>query len=285
MPKPTIPYEQLHANDEESGSVGKTQIKKTFEVLGTQRRDFIFETFGYVAVNQGDQNVYIRTLGWECPDWPGLFPKEWRIKKAGRSRIDENNADGIGVYAKSHIEITWGEPEFQDLTEDLDTGSVVLWSIRVLGKNSYETIPNRNIKFSSDNKPINQPIAVTSQETHYELTLHRIPILPTAQFEQIQGCCNPAQFTARDKNGNVLIDAPAETLKLDDWYTDERETTFSVDGVFIPSWTVRLLLVKRLNGWNKVRRPDTGAIAATTPSGGITPISPLDFGFLLSLQT
>ena len=284
MATPTVAFEQIHKGTEESGSVGRSEIRKVFEVGWADRRDFIFQTFGYLSVNEGGQTVINRTLGWECPDWPGLFPLSWRSKHIGRSQVDESGSEPVGAYDRAHVEITWGTPEFQDLTEDPNTGSVVLWSIRVLGKNSYRTLPNRNLKFSTDNKPIGQPVAITAQETNYELTLHRIPILPTDQFEQMQGCCNSALFEAKDAAGRTLISAPAQTLKLDDWSTDERETTFSVDGVFIPAWTVRLLLVKRRDGWNNLTRPDTGALGAVTPSGGVTPISSISFNFLLTLQ-
>lgn len=272
MPEPQgFYYREVDERHEESGDITQTDITRTFEMAWEDRQRFIFETFGYATKNG---EIVGRTLPWFCPEWLALHPKEWRVKPIGKGI----KGNPYGKYEKAHVKITWGVPEFTDLTEDPITGNIVLWSLQVAGNNSYSTIPNAHIKFASDNKPIGQQVARTEQQSSYLFTLHRVPFLPADKLEQMQGGCNGQQFDANS------LSAPPQTLKFEDWETDPRETTFSAGGILIPAWTIRITLVKRINGWNKMVRQDNGNYDTVTPTGAIIPISPINFNFLKTLQ-
>lgn len=283
MPLPDVEFEQIHEGTRESGQVGKTQIAKVFEVDWSDRQQFVAEAFGYTEEVDG---LYIRTMPWACPDWPSLYPFSWEIVPIGRSSEGENT----GEYEKAHVTIIWSEPEFHGSETEAvtppgedpspsDPESVVLYSIQVTDNSTYESLPTSNIKWNSDNKPLNKTIARVANETVFELILHRVTYLPVAEFSQMVGRCNEQAFTLG------IIDASPGTLQFQNWRTEPRQTTFSIAGLLIPTWTVVLKLALRPDGWNVFPRPDTGAYDAIIPEDGVINFSPINFNFLKKLRT
>lgn len=252
MPAPTTPYTEIAEGIDEEGELGSTRCVRRFQVDWERRWEFAEQAFGFIRSSNG---IFLRGLPWEYPYRPGLYPRRFRFKPKGK------HFGLSGGFQWCHVEIEFSEPEFHDSETD-GSGSTTLYSIQAVGNPEFRTIPDSQLTFTSDGKPVGQAVAVHWPSQAYNLTLHRVPFFPRGFLKGIVGRCNQSGVTI----GGEFF--PAETLLLKSWSAN-REITFSGEGIQIPAWTVNLDLLECDYGFNKLLRPDTGVIEGVSPADGI----------------